>query len=150
MEVVAKLSEGSTRPLGIAFVGGMIMLMRAVAMAGVMLAGLAMVPSKASADYLVSVWQNDTPYTVGGSYGWGDGTWRGFTLEPDRSYGTWLHLSNGPRPLFIRFDADPGPGEDYVEYRLRTYDSPTTVFDAGPTEAFIVRPDGRVDLVNVR
>jgi hypothetical protein len=114
--------------------------------------GLVMaMPSEASADYLVSVWQNNTNMIVNGSYRWGAGPWIDFSIAPGTYNHTWLNLRGSPPfPLIVRFDADPGPGVDYVTYQLRTYKSPTTVADRGPTEVFVIRPDGRLDLQRTR
>lgn len=113
-------------------------------------AALVTVSSEASAEYLVSVWENNTNVTIGGSYRWEGGSWKSFSVEPGHRFSTWLNLQDGQRPLFVRFDADPGPGVDRVGYRLRTYISPTTIFNYGATEAFQTRFDGRIDLVRTR
>lgn len=96
--------------------------------------------------FSVSVWQNNTNYTVGGSYRWGNGRWQSFSILPGRGFSTWYPQDQGNPPLQIRFDADPGPGNDQHGYRLRTYYSPTTIFNRGATEVFVVLPNGRVDL----
>jgi hypothetical protein len=116
----------------------------------VVLLSVCLTPLEANADYVVSVWRNATNMTIRGAYQWGDQDWRHFEIEPGNTFGTWWNLDTPAPPLRIRFDADPGPGEDYIQYTLRVYRSATTVFNRRPTEEFQIRSDGRIELYNMR
>ena len=102
----------------------------------------------AAPGHQVSVWKNDTPYTVGGRFRWGNGPWQRFTVAPRRDWAVWRPNTPHYVPLTIHFDADPGPGQIGRAYSLKTYYSPTTVFTV-PTEVFIVAPNGTIDMRNV-
>jgi hypothetical protein len=105
---------------------------------------------EAASGYSVSVWSNETGLSISGRYQWGNGPWSSFSVAPGGQFATWFAQDIGNPRLTIEFDADPGPGYDTVGYQLRTYFSPTTVFNQGATEVFVIQPDGRIDLRNTR
>jgi hypothetical protein len=107
------------------------------------------VPSAQAAEgYEASVWHNSTPFSIGGRYRWGDEPWHDFHVESSRTFSTW-HPNGNAKPLYIEFDADPGPGYNRQGYHLKTYFTQSTIFDH-PTERFIVRNGNFVDMVNLQ
>lgn len=100
--------------------------------------------------YQVSVWRNCTPLSIGGQYRWGNGPWQNFRFAPGHQGAVWAPNTAPTIPLYIRFDADPGPGVLNRSFRLRTYYSPTTVFRNGHTEAFVLDSNGWINIRNTR
>ena len=106
--------------------------------------------SKVSADYAVTVIKNCTNNPISAELQWGNGEWKSLRIEPGHTYSAWWTNFSSAPALRIRFDGDPGPGYDRVQYKLRTYRSQTTIFNNGETEQFKIRSNGRIDLFNAK